>query len=233
MKAIGAIQSIKEGFDFTYILSILMGLIPALICITFHELSHGYVAWRLGDDTAKNQGRLTLNPLKHLDVMGLLMMLVFHVGWAKPVPINMYKFKNPKRGMAISALAGPASNFLLAAVFMLLYGAAYIPLSFEPWGSYPLQMLELTAYLSIGLGIFNLIPIPPLDGSKVLFSVMSNENYYKLMRYERYGGILMLALVASGVLGKPLSMAIDFIYSKMLFIAQFGCDTVFKMFYAG
>lgn len=230
---ISALQSIKEGFDFTYILGILMGLVPALICITFHELSHGYVAWRLGDDTAKIQGRLTLNPLKHLDIMGLLMMLIFHVGWAKPVPVNMYRFKNPKRGMAVTALAGPVSNFLLAVLFLLLYGMAYIPLGFSSWGKYPLQMLELTAYISIGLGLFNLIPVPPLDGSKVLFSLMSDKGYYKLMRYERYGSILMLALVASGVLGRPLSIAIDFIYSRMIFIAQFGCDVIFKLFYAG
>lgn len=230
---ISAIQSIKEGFDFTYILGILMGLIPALICITFHELSHGYIAWRLGDDTAKIQGRLTLNPLKHLDIMGLLMMLIFHVGWAKPVPVNMYRFKNPKRGMAVTALAGPVSNFLLAVLFLLLYGMAYIPLGFSSWGKYPLQMLELTAYISIGLGLFNLIPVPPLDGSKVLFSLMSDKGYYKLMHYERYGSILMLALVASGVLGRPLSIAIDFIYSRMIFIAQFGCDVIFKLFYAG
>ena len=226
---ISAIQSIWDGFDFTYIISILMGLLPALICITLHELSHGYVAWRLGDDTAKNMGRLTLNPLKHLDVMGVLMMMVFHVGWAKPVPINMYKFKNPKRGMAISSLAGPACNLLISIVFLFLYGVAFATIGPVGIGSYLLQMLELTAYMSLSLCIFNLIPIPPLDGSKVLFSLMSDEKYYKLMRYERYGMIIMLLLVATGLLGKPLSAAIGYVYGKLIAVAQFGCDLIIKL----
>ncbi len=228
---ISAIQSIWEGFDFSYIISILMALLPALICITLHELSHGYVAWRLGDDTAKNMGRLTLNPLKHLDVMGVLMMMVFHVGWAKPVPVNMYKFKNPKQGMALTSLAGPLSNLLIAVVFLFLYGLAYIPLGFSRIGAYILQMLELTAYLSIGLCVFNLLPVPPLDGSKALFSLIPDDKYRLLMRYERYGMIVMVLLVATGLLGRPLSIAIDFIYSHLIFIAQFGCDLVFKLFY--
>lgn len=231
MSAIGGIQSIWDGFDFTYILSILLGLIPSLLCITLHELSHGWVAYLLGDDTAKSRGRLTLNPIKHLDPMGLLMMLVFHVGWAKPVPVNMYRFKNPKRGMALTALAGPASNLLITVVFLFLYGAAYIPLGRSPAGAYFLQMIQLTAVISLGLGIFNLLPLPPLDGSKVLFSLLSDEGYAKLMRYERYGGIVMLILVATGVLGRPLSMAIDAVYSWLIPIAQFACDRVFYLFY--
>lgn len=229
---ISAVQSIWDGFDFTYILSILLGLVPALLCITFHELAHGYVAYRLGDNTAKERGRLTLNPLKHLDPMGLLMMLVFHVGWAKPVPVNMYNFKNPKRGMAITALAGPVSNVLISIVFLFLFGAAYIPLSFSSAGTYFLEMLQLTAYISLGLALFNLIPVPPLDGSKVLLSCMSDENYGKLMRYERYGALIMLVLVATGVLGRPLSTAINFIYNGLFPIAQWACDMVFRLFYS-
>ena len=229
--AISAIQSIWDGFDFSYILSILMGLIPSLICITVHELCHGYVAFLLGDDTAKRLGRLTLNPLKHLDPMGLLMMLVFHVGWAKPVPVNMAKFKNPKRGMAVTALAGPLSNMLLALVFMLIYGALYVPLSFGGAGPYVLQMLRLTVYISLGLGLFNLLPIPPLDGSKVLFSVISDESYLKLMRYERYGAVIMIALMATGLLGKPLTAAMDFLYARLLPMAQWACDGVIYLFY--
>ena len=232
MRYISAVQEIWDGFDFTYILSILLGLIPSLLCITLHELSHGYVAYRLGDTTAKNRGRLTLNPLKHLDPMGLLMMLVFHVGWAKPVPVNMYNFKNPKRGMAVTALAGPASNVLIAVVFVFLYGVFYIPLGFSQVGLYFLEMLRLTAYISLGLAIFNLLPIPPLDGSKVLFSLMKDEGYYKLMRYERYGSILMLLLVASGALGRPLSTAISGLFSALIPIAQAACDMVFKLLYS-
>lgn len=228
---IDGVQSIWDGFDFTYILSILLGVIPSLLCITLHELSHGLVAYWLGDDTAKSRGRLTLNPIKHLDPVGLLMMLVFHVGWAKPVPVNMYKFKNPKRGMAVTALAGPGSNLLIALVFMLLYGAAYVPLGMSAVGSYFLQMIQLTAIMSIGLAVFNLIPIPPLDGSKVLFSLLRDEDYYKLMRYERYGGIIMLVLVATGVLGRPLNYLIDLIYSGLIPLAQAACDAVVYLFY--
>ena len=228
---IDGVQSIWNGFDFTYILSILLGVIPSLLCITLHELSHGLVAYWLGDDTAKSRGRLTLNPIKHLDPVGLLMMLVFHVGWAKPVPVNMYKFKNPKRGMAVTALAGPGSNLLIALVFMLLYGAAYVPLGMSAVGSYFLQMIQLTAIMSIGLAVFNLIPIPPLDGSKVLFSLLRDEDYYKLMRYERYGGIIMLVLVATGVLGRPLNYLIDLIYSGLIPLAQAACDAVVYLFY--
>ena len=128
MSDISTIKSIWDGFDFTYLLSIILGIVPSLICITLHELSHGLVAYKLGDDTAKRAGRLTLNPLKHLDPMGLLMMLVFHVGWAKPVPVNMFRFKNPKRGMAVTALAGPVSNIVIAVVFMFVYGVLFIPL---------------------------------------------------------------------------------------------------------
>lgn len=228
---IDGVQSIWNGFDFTYILSILLGVIPSLLCITLHELSHGLVAYWLGDDTAKSRGRLTLNPIKHLDPVGLLMMLVFHVGWAKPVPVNMYKFKNPKQGMAVTALAGPGSNLLIALVFMLLYGAAYVPLGMGAVGSYFLQMIQLTAIMSIGLAVFNLIPIPPLDGSKVLFSLLRDEDYYKLMRYERYGGIIMLVLVATGVLGRPLNYLIDLIYSGLIPLAQAACDAVVYLFY--
>ena len=143
----------------------------------------------------------------------------------------MYRFKNPKRGMAVTALAGPASNLLIAVVFMLLYGAAYIPLGRSAVGGYFLQMIQLTVIISIGLAVFNFLPLPPLDGSKVLFSLMSDESYYKLMRYERYGGIVMLILVATGVLGKPLSIAIDAVYSWLVPLAQLACDGVFYLFY--
>lgn len=231
MSDISTIQSIWDGFDFTYLLSLLLSIIPSVVCITLHELSHGLVAYRLGDDTAKRAGRLSLNPLKHLDIMGLLMLVVFHVGWAKPVPVNMFRFRNPKRGMAVTALAGPVSNVLIALVAMFLYGVLFIPLGFSNVGSYFLTMIELTAYISLGLAVFNLLPISPLDGSKVLFSVMRDESYYKLMRYEKFGSLILVALVATGVLGKPLSAAIDWLFNAMLPIAQGGCDLVFYLFY--
>ena len=228
MSVISELKTIWEAFDFTYILSIIMGLVPSLLCITLHEISHGLAAYSLGDDTAKKMGRLSLNPIKHLDPMGLLMMLVFRVGWAKPVPVNMYKFKNPKAGMAVTALAGPLSNVLISVVFLFLFGLLYMPLCDSTVGLYVLEMLKLTAYMSIGLGLFNLIPVPPLDGSKVLFSCLSNDNYYKLMRYEKYGSIIMILLVVSGLLGKPLSSAISYVYSALTVFADFGIELAMK-----
>ena len=231
MVFISALQSIWEGFDFTYLMSIVLALIPSLLCVTLHELSHGYVAYLLGDDTAKRAGRLTLNPVMHLDPMGLLMLAVFHVGWARPVPVNMYKFKNPKRGMAVTALAGPVSNLLIALVFMFLFGVFFIPFRGSTAGEYVLEMLQLTVYISLGLAIFNFLPIPPLDGSKVLFSLLSDEAYRKLMRYEKYGSIVMIVLVASGVLGRPLTYVINKLFDFLLPVAQSGCDMVFNLFY--
>ena len=217
---VDALRSIWEGFDFTYLLGILLGVIPSLICITLHELSHGFVAYRLGDDTAQRAGRLTLNPLKHLDPMGLLMMLVFHFGWAKPVPVNMMRFKNPKKGMALTALAGPGCNLLITVVFLFLYGALQKPLSDSSAGKTVLELLELTAYISLGFCIFNLIPVPPLDGSKILFSALSDSAYWKLMQYERYGSIMLIVLVWTGVLGRPLSRLIWGAYELLFPIAQ-------------
>ncbi len=220
-----------SGFDFSYLLGILLGVIPSLLCITLHELSHGYVAYKLGDTTAKDMGRLTLNPLKHLDPIGLLMMLVFHVGWAKPVPVNMNRFRDPKKGMAITALAGPASNVLITLVFLALYGALYIPLMRSTAGSYLLQMIALTARMSIGLAIFNLLPIPPLDGSKILFSLLPESAYRTVLRYERYCSLLLFALMALGVLGKPLSALINASYDALFPVAEAAFDLIRKLFY--
>ena len=216
-------KTIWDGLDWSFLTDILMSVIPALICITLHELSHGYVAYRLGDTTAKDMGRLTLNPIKHLDIMGILMMVVFHFGWAKPVPVNMYRFKNPKRGMAVTALAGPAANVVITIVFLFFYGALFRPLGRE---NMILQMIYLTAYLSISFAIFNILPISPLDGSKVLFSVLPSERYDQLMRYERYGMILLLVLVSTGVLGRPLSAATDWAFDKLFIFAEWGYELV-------
>ena len=157
--------------------------------------------------------------------MGLLMMVVFRFGWAKPVPVNMYRFKNPKKGMAVTALAGPACNFLLALLFLFLYGLLYYPL-YVHGGAVAetvLQLVYTTAYLSLALAVFNLIPIPPLDGSKVLFSFIPEESYFKLMRYERYGMILLLVLVSTKILGGPLSTATSWLFDKLSVFAELGC----------
>ena len=219
------LQSIWRGLDWSVLTNLLLSVVPALICITLHELAHGYVAYRLGDDTAKRAGRLTLNPLRHIDIMGLLMMIVFKFGWAKPVPVNMWKFKNPKKGMAITAAAGPIANLLIALVFLFLYGFLFALLH-RPGRSlnWLLEMLYITAYLSIALAIFNIIPIPPLDGSKVLFSCISDRSYIKLMYYERYGMIILLVLVLllSRTSLDPLSRAAYWVMDKLFFAANWG-----------
>lgn len=217
------VKSIWEGLDWSYLTNILLSIIPALICITLHELSHGFVAYKLGDTTAKDAGRLTLNPIKHLDIMGILMMVVFHFGWAKPVPVNMYRFKNPKRGMAITAVAGPLMNVLITIVCLFLYGLLYRSLGQD---YFLMKIIQITAVLSISFAIFNILPISPLDGSKVLFSVLPSERYDQLMRYERYGMILLLVLVSSGILGRPLSAATDWAFDKLFIFAEWGYELI-------
>ena len=148
------------------------------------------------------------------------MLLIFRFGWAKPVPVKMFRFKHPKRGMAVTALAGPACNLLITVVFLFLYGALLVPLSGSQAGKVLLQGIELTAYISLGFCIFNLIVIPPLDGSKVLFSLLPDELYWKLMRYERYGSLLLLLLVWTGLLGKPLGKLITMVFNELWPVAR-------------
>lgn len=212
-----------KNLDWSVLITPLISIIPAILCITIHETSHGYVAYRLGDNTAKLQGRLTLNPIKHIDPIGLIMMAVMGFGWAKPVPINMRNFKNPKKGMALSALAGPVSNILLAIVVLFIYGALY-PRLFAGGSAagIVLQVVYRTAYISTALAVFNIIPLPPLDGSKILFSFLSDENYYKLMRFERYGMIVIWVLVIFDVMSGPLSAAITAVFDVLFKVAEFS-----------
>lgn len=203
----------------------LAAAIPALLCITIHELCHGFAAYRLGDNTAKNAGRLTLNPIKHIDPLGLLMMIVAGFGWAKAVPVNMYNFKNPKAGMAVTALAGPVSNFILSALVLVLYGLLFAPLNTgSATGGIVLEMLFMTAYLSCALGIFNLLPIPPLDGSKVLFSILPDDKYFKLMQYERYGMLLLAVILMTDVFSPFLSQAVGLVFDTLFGLALWASE---------
>jgi len=177
--------------------------IAALITITFHEVSHGFIAYKLGDSTAKGLGRLSLNPLKHIDILGLIMLIVAGFGWAKPVPVNMRYFKNPKRGMAITALAGPVSNLILAFV-ALFFLAALSPFE-NVIVSYIDNFLFILANISVGLGIFNFIPIPPLDGAKFLFSLFPDNVYSKILQYERFGMVALLIILNTGIMSSFLS----------------------------
>ena len=229
------LQELWAALDFGSLRNILLRLASVFLCLTTHETCHGLAAYALGDPTAKRMHRLSLNPLRHIDWMGLLMMVTLGFGWAKPVPVDPRYFRKPKQGMAITALAGPASNFVLAYVSTIIYSMlfAVAQVKGESTGlSLALTFFSLLISLNIGLGIFNLIPFPPLDGSKVLFSLMSDEKYYKLMRYERYGTIIMILLVATGVLGKPLDTAVEWLYNALIPIAQAGCDIIYNLFYS-
>ena len=172
----------------------LLSAIAALIALTVHEYCHGYAAYKMGDDTAKNFGRLTLNPLKHLDPYGAICMVLFHVGWAKPVPINARNFKDPKKGFAITAAAGPASNLILgfiSAFLYLLLFACVKDIGFESKNflfyliDNTLSFLFIFHSINVGLGLFNLLPIPPFDGSRLLNVILPPELYFKVMRYEK------------------------------------------------
>lgn len=202
------LSNFLDHMDWWGFLGLLVSAAAALLCITFHELSHGFAAYRLGDPSAKNAGRLTLNPIKHIDPVGLVMMLVAKVGWAKPVPVDMRYFRRPKRDMAITALAGPLSNFLLALAALALSSLIYHLSHLSNAALVCLCFLSNIAVLSMGLGIFNLIPISPLDGSKVLFSVLPDRVYLTILKYERYVMILVVVLTIAGVFSKPLSWLI-------------------------
>jgi len=208
-------------------------VIAAILVITFHEFSHALASYLLGDPTAKQMKRLSLNPFRHFSVWGILlyvvMVAVFHIGFgfAKPVMFNSDNFKNPKRDVAIVSLAGPLSNFVLCIVFSALYGvfSAYYFIT----ANVVLNILAEFSYnvivISLSLGLFNLIPIPPLDGSRILSAFLPPKYYYKLMQYERYLFILVMALIWSGVLDRPL----DFLSSGIMNGLSFVAGLPFKM----
>lgn len=183
------------------------------LAISVHECAHGYVAYLLGDHTAKYNGRLSLNPLHHMDIMGALCMLLFGFGWAKPVPVNPQYFKNPKGGMSLVGLAGPVSNFLLALIFTILYGLWYRVFGVPAiWISEFFSSFFLVGItLNVGLGIFNLLPFPPLDGSKILAYFLPNRWYYRLMDYERYAMPILMLLLFLGALDLPLGFLQRFV----------------------
>ena len=189
--------------------------LAVLIILSIHEFSHGYVAYKLGDPTAKLQGRLTLNPLCHLDLFGAICMVLFHFGWAKPVPIDIRYFKKPKRDFALVALAGPTSNIICAFFGAFFYLAFYkFASTIEIKSDFVFYLLYYTLYflyafhqINLGLAIFNLIPVPPLDGSRLLATLLPDRLYYKLLRYEKQIYIIMLIWLFLG--GRVSSMLLS------------------------
>ena len=216
----GYLQAFWEQFDWSGFFEMLLRILSVLICLTVHETCHGLMAYLLGDPTAKRMKRLSFNPLHHIDWLGLVSMMLCGFGWAKPVPVDMRYFKHPRFGMAVTALAGPVSNFLLA--LAMIFGSSVLwnlmiaeLLVFNSFWFGLFEFFLNTAVLSIGLGLFNLIPVPPLDGSKVLFSVLPERAYYWLMRFERYGMILLMVIISLDLGGDYLSSAIEAVYYWM------------------
>lgn len=227
----GALTEFLHHMDWQSMLMFLMSAVACLLCLTIHELSHGLMARLLGDPTAKVNGRLTLNPLAHIDWVGLFLLLTVGVGWAKPVPVDMRNFRNPKAGMAATALAGPISNFLLAFVCICL-GSVMLRIGMqEVWSAYLLLFLCQLAVLNVGLGAFNLIPIPPLDGSRVVSAFLPDRAYRWLMQRERFLIVAVVLLAWSGILGGPLTAAISWVVKAMCHVTGFPFSIMVYYFF--
>ena len=188
--------------------SLAVQMIAVILAMSVHEMAHGLMSYWLGDPTAKNMHRLSLNPFRHIDWSGLLCLLIFGFGWAKPVPVDPYYYKDRKTGCIWTAFAGPAANFILAFVCVLIY---YGLIRFSPQfalmngiGQFIEQVMAVTAIISTGFGIFNLIPVPPLDGSKIVFAFLPEDKYYKFTRGTPWMTILFIALLWSNVATGPI-----------------------------
>jgi len=205
-------------FDNINLQYILVNLPIIILSLTLHEIAHGFAAYRLGDVTAKKDGRLSLNPLRHIDPIGLIVLLTLHFGWAKPVMINPNNLKNPKKDMAIISLAGPLTNFILSIVFFIPMYIFYINSANIP--GYVEQLIQTGYIINVSLAIFNFLPIPPLDGSKILGSLLPDRVYYKTVMYDpRIGMGILLILSFTKVLSKIINPMIDSVGYFYIFIA--------------
>lgn len=203
------IVSLFSGFNWV--------IIPAaLFAIIFHEISHGFVSYLMGDKTAKESGRLSLNPLNHIDVLGLLCMVLFGFGWAKPVPVNAYYFRNKKLSLALVSIAGPISNIIMAIVSMCLLLLLPESLTGNQILDYVIlffaNLFMYSSILNVGLAVFNLLPIPPLDGSKILFSLLPRSAYGFVLKYERYGMLILFVLINLPFFSDLLAVIRQYVY---------------------
>ncbi len=213
------------------ILSSLRDILYTLPCIllalTVHEVAHGWMAMKLGDPTARNLGRLTLNPLKHLDPVGTLCMIFFHFGWARPVPINSRYFRKPRRDMALTALAGPVSNICMGLFGILLFRIFLTIFTAHTAEGFlfniQLSVLTLLQYffsLNISLAVFNLLPVPPLDGSRIFLTFLPPKYYFGIMQYERYIQFALMILLYLGLLDRPLRFLVNGLADVLFWLVE-------------
>ena len=201
-------------------LSLLISVVSRLIAITGHEVAHGFVSDKLGDPTPRREGRLSFNPLAHLDITGTILMLLTGFGWAKPVAIDPRYYKDSKKGMALVAVAGPLSNLIMAFLGLLVYAIFFI-INVKTGALNTLTGFFKTfsmqfAYTNLCFMIFNLIPIPPLDGSRILGMFLSNRTYYNLMRYERYSMYIIMALSLTGAFSRIIGTGVNFVFGGII-----------------
>ena len=214
---------LSGDFDIADLIIYVSSIAFVVFCATpLHEFAHAFIAVKLGDDTPRLRGRLTINPMAHIDKRGALMIFLFGFGYAKPVEVRMRKFKKPKRDMALVALAGPVSNILQSLVLLFIYNALY------HFGSandnimmvYMGMFFFYAAVINVNLAVFNLLPIPPLDGSRLATALLPAKYYYKIMQYERYIMIGLFVLLFTGILSTPLSLLSSAVISLLNNVAS-------------
>lgn len=209
---------LRSGETSLLIIIVLSRMFVVLCCMPVHEMAHAYAAYKCGDDTAKLKGRLTINPFAHLDLIGTLMILFFGIGYANPVPVNPARLKHPRKNMALISFAGPLANIIMSFIFIFL---TYFLMFIAPTNNVIYMVASFFSYaaqVNVTLAVFNLIPIPPLDGSKILTAVLPDKIYFSLMRYERYIMIGLFVLLFLGVLNGPISWLSDILLNIISFI---------------